>query len=184
MKETRCSLCGKGKLREDVSEFRSYFVDDAGVRRDVVVPNVLKLRCDTCGEYLIDPDSESRISAAQREALGLLGAVDLQQFRRKLNLSQEAMAELLGLGKKTWCRWESTDHFQSKAFDRYLRLLIEVPANVEMLKLLNERRRVSETPSEAAPKDVFLYVKRWDVIQETEKQFTAMLAAGTAFTAN
>ena len=38
--------------------------------------------------------------------------------------------------------------------------------------------------SETAPKDVFLYVKRWDVIEETEKQFTAMLASGTAFAVN
>ena len=89
MNETRCPLCGKGKLREDTSEFRSHFIDDAGARRDVIVPNVLKLRCDTCGEYIIDPDSESRISVAQREALGLLGAADLQQLRRRLNMSQE-----------------------------------------------------------------------------------------------
>ena len=134
MNETRCPLCGKGKLREDTSEFRSHFIDNAGARRDVIVPNVLKLRCDTCGEYIIDPDSESRISVAQREALGLLGAAKLQQLRRRLNMSQEAMAELLGWGKKTWCRWESANHFQSEAFDRYLRRLIEVPANIEMLK--------------------------------------------------
>ena len=126
MKNARCPLCGEGNLHEEASEFRSHFVDDAGIQRDVVVPNVLKLRCDSCDAgYIIDSESESRISAAQREALGLLSAKDLLQFRGRLGMSQETLAELLGLGRKTWCRWESTDHFQSEAFDRYIRLLLD-----------------------------------------------------------
>ena len=55
MKDTLCPLCGKSKLREEVSEFRSHFVDDQGVRHDVVVPDALKFRCDSCGEYILDP---------------------------------------------------------------------------------------------------------------------------------
>jgi putative zinc finger/helix-turn-helix YgiT family protein len=141
MNNDRCPVCGKGQLHEEVGEFRTDFIADNGERRDVIVPHVKKLVCDQCKEYILDPESESRISAAQRRALGLLGAEDLARFRNRLIKSQEGMAELLGLGKKTWCRWESNDYFQSEAFDRYLRLLMFAPSNVQALQLIDKEKR-------------------------------------------
>ena len=182
MKDSRCPICGNGRLREEVSEFRSDFVSDQGQRRDVVVPNVTKYLCDACGEYILDPTSESRISEAQRAAMGLLSAKDLQTFRSKLHKTQEEMADLLGLGKKTWCRWESNDHFQSEGFDRYLRLLAEVPSNVQMLELIGRRKEEDAPATLRGNSEVFVYVKRMETVQLEEKQFTDMLSAGEAFT--
>ena len=136
-----CPICGKGHLHVEVGEFRSDFVADDGKRRDVIVPRINKLVCDQCGEYILDPQSEERISAAQRKALGLLGADELTNLRKSLGKSQESIAELLGLGKKTWCRWESNDYFQSEAFDRYLRLLIFAPVNVQALQIIDRKKR-------------------------------------------
>jgi putative zinc finger/helix-turn-helix YgiT family protein len=183
MKDTRCLICGNGKLREEISEFRSHFVDDQGRRRDVIVPNVKKFRCDACDEYILDPASESRISVMQRAAMGLLGASDLHNFRNRLHKTQEEMASLLGLGKKTWCRWESNDHFQSEAFDRFLRLLVEVPSNVEMLGVIRKRKQEDETDAFRTASQVFVYLKQVEFVQEFERQFTAMFDAGEAFTA-
>lgn len=141
IKVDTCPLCGKGHLHEQVGEFRSDFVTDDGKRRDVIVPQITKLVCDQCGEYILDPQSEERIAAAQRKALGLLGADDLANFRKSLGKSQEGISELLGLGKKTWCRWESNDYFQSEAFDRYLRLLVFAPVNVQALQIIDKKKR-------------------------------------------
>lgn len=141
MRDNKCQVCGKGKLHEELSEFRTEFTSDDGERRDVFVPQITKLVCDQCGEYILDIESESRISAAQRRALGLLSAEDLVGLRSSLGKSQEGMAELLGLGKKTWCRWESNDYFQSEAFDRYLRLLRFAPSNLQALVLIDKEKR-------------------------------------------
>jgi putative zinc finger/helix-turn-helix YgiT family protein len=182
MNDTRCPICSKGLLKKEISEFRSDFEDDQGRRHDVVVPDVVKFRCDSCGEYILDSAAESRISAVQRAEMGLLSATDLQRFRNKLGKSQEAIASLLGLGKKTWCRWESNDHFQSEAFDRFLRLLIEVPSNVEMLELIRTQKQEGATVGTRSDPGVFTFLARLEVTQECEKEFTAMLTTGKAFT--
>src|SRR5579871_3038949 len=136
MKDPRCSICGKGKLRQEIGEFRAQFEDDSGNAREVVVRDIRKSVCDSCGEFVLDEESEDRISAAQRAAMGLLSAKALEAFRESLEKTQEEMSELLGLGKRTWCRWESNDHFQSESFDRYLRLLMFAPSNVRALETI------------------------------------------------
>ena len=56
------------------------------------------------------------------------------------------MSGLLGISKeKTYSRWESGKHFQSEAFDRYLRLL-QVP---EVLDALNEIRLYKEASADS-----------------------------------
>jgi len=181
MNDTRCPICGNGTLKQEISEFRSDFVDDQGRKHDVIVPDVIKFRCDSCGEYILDPESESRISAAQRAEMGLLSASDLQNFRNRLGKSQESMSDLLGLGKKTWCRWESNDHFQSEAFDRYLRLLIEVPSSMQMLELIKRRKQEGAAVAVHRTSQLFIYIENLQASQDAETQFTAMLAAGEAF---
>jgi putative zinc finger/helix-turn-helix YgiT family protein len=179
MNENACPVCATGKLTREVSDFKSRFVDDNGQEHDVLVPGVTKYVCDRCGEYILDSHSESRISEAQRRAMGLLTASELQNFRTGALKTQEEIAALLGLGKKTWCRWESDDYFQSEAFDRYLRLLIEVPSNLKMLELI----RRNKAPLTAANVRVtFVYIEKPDDLEEYEQQFTAMLRAGITFT--
>lgn len=170
----RCLLCGQGHLRAVIEDFRTDFEAEDGSRRQVLVPHVKKNVCDHCGDYILDPESESRISAAQRHALGLLGAQELQAFRLRLNMSQEAIASLLGLGKKTWCRWESNDYFQSEAFDRYLRLLIFVPATVGALELIRNEKR-------SGPSDLnrtFPYLKDVSSASAFAEQFRDILLEG------
>jgi putative zinc finger/helix-turn-helix YgiT family protein len=144
IERTKCPICHKGTLRLEVSDFNASFEDSAGATQEVVVRDIPKKVCDVCGEYILDEESEEKISSAQREAMGLLSADELIRFRRSLLKTQEEMAELLCLGKKTWCRWESNDHFQSESLDRYLRLLIENPANVRLLELMKHQRSLGK----------------------------------------
>jgi putative zinc finger/helix-turn-helix YgiT family protein len=174
MATDRCPVCGKGKLHEELGEFRTDFISDDGKHRDVIVPQIKKLVCGQCGEYILDPESESRISAAQRHAMGLLGAEELMRLRNSLGKSQEGMAELLGLGKKTWCRWESDDYFQSEAFDRYLRLLVFVPSNVEALKLIDKEKRDGKTDLSRT----FRYVPDARSTEVLARQFLPVLMDG------
>jgi len=175
VKRTICPICRKGKLHEEISEFRAQFEDNAGQMREVIVPDIKKEICDSCGEYLLDPESENRISAAQRDALGLLSAEQLAAFRRKLSKTQEEMSDLLGLGKKTWCRWESNDHFQNESSDRYLRLLMLAPSNVRALETIESWKHGIARELLAAS---FPFVRDIQAAQEAGKQFDAMLLNG------
>jgi len=174
MNNRRCPICGKGTLKTEVSEFRSTFTDADGKKKDVVVQDVTKHCCDVCGEYILDPLSESRISEAQRRAMGLLGAEELIAFRNGLGKSQEGMSDLLGLGKKTWCRWESNDYFQSEASDRFLRLLMFAPSTVAALELIKSQKESGE-PNLA---DTFKFVKNLKVAQQSAERHGCYLVDG------
>jgi|SRR5208283_410066 len=176
MSEGRCPLCGSVKLHEEVGDFTAQFQDDKGQTRDVVVHDIKRSVCDSCGEYVLDEAAEDRISAAQREAMGLLSASCLESFRKSLGKTQEEMSDLLGLGKRTWCRWESNDHFQSASFDRYLRLLIFAPKNVEALEKIDIWKDGIESPAVLAER--FPFVPDVKAAQEQGARFEAELRSG------
>jgi len=175
MEEKKCPICGNGSLRHEVSDFKAQFEDSCGKTREVVVRDIPKDVCDECGEYLLDQESEERISSAQRAAMGLLSVEELAAFRKSLGKTQEEMSELLGLGKKTWCRWESNDHYQSESFDRYLRLLMLAASNVRALETIDSWKHGVAREALAAS---FRFVRDVDVAEEFGRQFGEMLRTG------
>jgi putative zinc finger/helix-turn-helix YgiT family protein len=172
----RCPICGKGNLREEVGDFKAEFQHDSGERRVVAVPNVKRFRCDACGEAILEKESEDRISEAQRAAMGRLTAGELERFRKDLELSQEEMADLIGAGRKTYCRWESADHFQSDLSDRFIRLLMFAPANVEALKLIRREKNIEESERSLATR--FPYVKDVTSAKTSGRKFSVSLSSG------
>src|SRR5438105_11608011 len=112
-----CPICGNKSLHNVTGEFKSEFEHHAGALVSLIIPNLNWQHCDQCGEDILDHEATQRVSAAQRNGLGLLTADELKDLRRRLRKSQQQMSELLGIGKKTYCRWESGTHFQSEAFD-------------------------------------------------------------------
>ena len=176
VKHNRCPICGKGQLHEQVSDFKAEFQHDSGERRTVTVATVKKMKCDACGEAILDQESENRISDAQRVAMGRLTGGELERFRKDLKLSQEEMADLLGTGGKTYCRWESADHFQSEAFDRFIRLLMFVPANVEALKLIGREKAKGTSGRNLAAR--FPHVKDFVSAESNARQFSTSLLNG------
>jgi putative zinc finger/helix-turn-helix YgiT family protein len=176
MEERACPICGEGKLRQETSDFRAEFKDaSSGRMSEVVVHNIPKSVCDKCGDFILDEESEDKISAAQRAAMGLVSAQELQAFRKSLGKTQEEMSELLGLGKKTWCRWESNDYFQNESLDRYLRLLMFVPSNVKALETLEFwKHGVAQEVLAAA----FPHIRDVQRAKESGRQFEELLRSG------
>jgi putative zinc finger/helix-turn-helix YgiT family protein len=178
MEKAKCPICGKGKLRVEIGDFRAQFEDSSGRTREVVVHDIPKNVCDACGEFMLDQESEDRISSAQRAAMGLLGAHQLAAFRKTLGKTQEEMSELLGLGKKTWCRWESNDHFQSESLDRYLRLLIENPSNVISLERMKRDAAEGAAAKATVEPATFSLLACDDSLREMADAFTELLSTG------
>jgi putative zinc finger/helix-turn-helix YgiT family protein len=176
MTKGKCPLCGAAKLHQETGDFTAQFENDEGQTRDVIVHDVTRSVCDSCGEYVLDEVAEDRISAAQRAAMGLLSASCLESFRKSLEKTQEEMSELLRLGKRTWCRWESNDHFQSASFDRYLRLLMFAPANISALEKIDIWKDGVESPSALA--DRFPFVRDVRIARDLGARFEAELRSG------
>ena len=87
------------------------------------------------------------------------------------------MADLLGAGSKSYCRWESPDHFQSEAFDRFIRLLMFAPSNIEALKHIRREKRAANQSDETLARR-FPYVKNVSSAQTSAKQFSESLMSG------
>jgi putative zinc finger/helix-turn-helix YgiT family protein len=177
VKSKSCPICGKTELIHREGEFATQFEASNGVAKELLVPGISWLHCAACGEDLLDDEASTAISAAQRRAMGLLTAEEIRSLRNRLDKTQSEMSTLLGIGEKTYCRWESGTHFQSEAFDRYLRLLQMVPENL----LILDQIRLAKQERERAPAQTqteFRYLRDPAAYEVASIRFLGVLMAG------
>jgi putative zinc finger/helix-turn-helix YgiT family protein len=172
-KHDMCPVCGKGELQPVRGVFKTQIEGADGHPMTLSVPDVTWRHCGLCSEDLLDDGASQAITRAHRAALNLLTAEEIRSLRQRLGKTQGQMSALLGIGEKTYCRWESGTHFQSEAFDRYLRLLQAAP---EVVDVLNEIRLSKEgtVPTVTA----FTYLEDISAYQNTSEKFTRLLQAG------
>ncbi len=188
MTTSRCPICGKGELRRIEGDYETGFIDDVGRQRDLTVRGVTRDECSSCGEVFLDDDATQKIESARLQAMRRLAPADIKAFREQLERTQTDMAHLLGLGEKTYARWESGAYIQNAASDRYLRLLMASEANVAILeKLARQESGGTEIASIEASIDVtklemlFPAVVESESLLENAARFTEMLTSGRAF---
>jgi putative zinc finger/helix-turn-helix YgiT family protein len=169
-----CPVCGEGKLRETTGEFATEVKGPDGLPINLAVPKLTWRHCDSCGEDLLGEDASAAITMAHRTALKLLTADQIRSIRQRLGKTQAQMSGLLGIGEKTYCRWESGTHFQSEAFDRYLRVLQTAP---ELVGVLNDIRRQKELTL-PSPSFTFTYLENVSAFESTNDSFTQLLRTG------
>jgi putative zinc finger/helix-turn-helix YgiT family protein len=169
-----CPLCGKGKLAELQGDFTTQVDGPGGNPTTLTVRSINWRHCDSCNEDLLSEEATAAITASHRAILKLLTADEIRSIRQRLDKTQAQMSELLGIGEKTYCRWESGTHFQSEAFDRYLRAL---QASPDLVDLLNDIKRQKETvPLSSASK--FEYLENASAYESTNERFTHLLRVG------
>src|SRR5437016_2580941 len=169
----RCPICSTGHLRNEVSDFQ-FQVDWRGTARNVVVLALKRFKCDSCGEEFLDAEASRLITNAQRKALGLLSPDEIRGLRNALGKTQAEMSLLLGVGEKTFSRWESGSHFQSDAFDRYLRLLTK---SSEALRILEEINSEQATGTDELTR-IFCYVQNIPAIEAQGRKFLSLMQRG------
>jgi putative zinc finger/helix-turn-helix YgiT family protein len=166
-KNNVCLACGVDDLKQVTGEFKTQIEGPDGHPMTLAVPDLTWLHCNSCGEDLLDDKASEAITKAHRAALKLLTAEEIRSLRQRLGKTQAQMGELLGIGEKTYCRWESGTHFQSEAFDRYLRLLEEP----EVVDLLNEIKLYKQgAEKSAASTFTYLKISAYDSVSETRKR--------------
>ncbi len=127
-----CIECGQDQIVPLATDF-TITVKHDGRPYDLRIPNLEIPTCRNCGEQVFTGPEDDRITAALREQIGLLMPEEIQRHRKQLKLSQQELAEHLGVAKETISRWESGAVIQSRAMDNLLRLFFESPEARELL---------------------------------------------------
>jgi len=187
MTESRCPICGKGELQRITGDYETRFIDDAARERELKVRGVTRDECSNCGEVFLDDDATEKIESARLQAMRRLAPSEIKAFREKLERTQTDMAHLLGLGEKTYARWESGAYIQNAASDRYLRLLMASEANIAIVEQLSQQESGTNVLSIEASIDMTMLEVLFPAVAESESllesaaRFTAMLTSGRAF---
>ena len=138
--KTSCAICDSEKTRRVRGDFPAKYN-----QTPVSVPNVEMYECADCGERFFTPEQARALSLAIKEQArniaGLLSPEEIVAIRQKLELTQNDLEALFGLGSKVVTRWETGRVLQSRAADVALRLLAFDPRN---LKKLREDRSQTE----------------------------------------
>ena len=62
---------------------------------------------DTTGEYFLSDEAIRKIDRVKARLMGLLLPSEIKELRARFNKTQADMCAILGLGAKTWARWET-----------------------------------------------------------------------------
>ena len=122
MTTTQCPLCGDQTLERKHGEYR--FEPPQNIPGGtMIIANATWDACASCGEAILPDELTKAIEAQQYRRLGLLPPLEIRRVRQKTGLSAVAMANLLGVGEKSYTRWENGRSIQNKSNDTLIRLL-------------------------------------------------------------
>ncbi|HEY7153563.1 MAG TPA: type II toxin-antitoxin system MqsA family antitoxin [Gemmataceae bacterium] len=140
----RCPSCGHQPLvAQRIRDEFEYGPDEQ--RITIVAEAVPVLVCPACGEVLYGPEAAAVRHQAICRALGLLSPAEIKALRERLGPDQEDFARLTGIGVATLSRWERGRLLQTRALDRYLRLLDALPQAARFLETLQKPAQESTT---------------------------------------
>ncbi len=122
MTTTPCPLCGSQTLEQKHGEYR--FKPPQNIPGGtMIIAHATWDACTSCGEEILPDELTKAIEAEQYRRLRLLPPSEIRQVRQKTGLSAVDMANLLGVGEKSYTRWENGRSIQNKSNDTLIRLL-------------------------------------------------------------
>lgn len=132
LKPFHCPVCESGMVADARAPYDVTFRD-----RVYTVPDAEVMQCGSCGEVFLAPgqsDTLQRIAAdAVRTEMGLLTGKEMADFRKSHGLTQAELEKVMGVPEKTVARWEVGSVLQSRAADRFLRVLMAHPSLIPEL---------------------------------------------------
>jgi HTH-type transcriptional regulator / antitoxin MqsA len=141
-----CPCCQQGHFALVQIDHTERVADD----NPITVPGVWVERCDHCGEIVFPGETTRFIESAVAEQTEQLTAGELERIREDLGVdTQDEMSEILGLGLKTFHKWESGRQFPTRSMSHYLRVLAEFPDAFEWLcrRAWRQKNRLAEPES-------------------------------------
>jgi putative zinc finger/helix-turn-helix YgiT family protein len=136
-----CPICGAAALVEKRGEF--YFEPPANIPGGtIIILNSKWEQCEACSESILPPELLEKLDKQRYVRLGLLSPSEIKAIRERADLSQAQISKILGVGEKTYTRWESGRLLQNKSSDNLIRLFALDPSWLERLE---SQRRLPES---------------------------------------
>ena len=107
--------------------------DEEGNVREVVKVSVVADYDEESGEYFLPAESIRKIDLVKARHMGLLLPSEIKALRMRFGKTQTEMCDLLGLGARTWTRWETNHERPTASYGRVLLALYEGRQTLESL---------------------------------------------------
>lgn len=130
----RCVECRNKEVFPLATDYTTTIKHD-GRTYTFQVPDLEIPTCRKCGSQEFGGKEDEKIRDAFRAHVGMLTSQEIKTRRGELGLSQQELAEQLGVAKETISRWE-TGAIQSRPLDNLMRLFF---GSEEVRTLLHQR---------------------------------------------
>jgi putative zinc finger/helix-turn-helix YgiT family protein len=138
----RCFDCRAREVFPKATNYTTTVKHD-GRAYTISIPDLAIPTCRNCGAQTFSVGDDDRIVAALRTEVGLLTPPEIQRQRGQRGMTQQELAEQLGVAKETISRWETGGMIQSRAMDNLLRLYF---GSAEVRTLLRQRFTTDPSP--------------------------------------
>lgn len=128
-----CPLCGASAVAPRHGDFRME-PPESIPGGTLVVPSAAWDECTSCHEQFLPADLIAALDQLRYDRLGLLRPEEIQAVRARAGLSQTEMALFVGVGEKTYSRWESGRSLQNRSSDNLIRIADQFPALFSQLE--------------------------------------------------
>lgn len=136
-----CPQCGAERMEEQRGTYR--FEPPPNIPGGTMtIHDAVWRECENCGEQLLSAELSDKLEELSMLRQGLLLPAQIKAIREKLGLSQTAMAERLGVGEKTYTRWESGRSIQNKSSDNLIRLMDRSPEQFAVIEAQRNPERI------------------------------------------
>ncbi len=122
----KCGKCRKRTVSLATVPYATQ-VDHDGRKYAVALAALAVPRCTSCGTIALDEEANRVITEAFRKQAGLLAPEEIRQGRQALGLTQQLLAQHLGVAEATLSRWETGAQIQQRSLDRFMRAYFELP---------------------------------------------------------
>jgi putative zinc finger/helix-turn-helix YgiT family protein len=126
----KCDICNKGKFVR--RELGRYDLGKVLGLEGVTLLGAKGLVCDKCGEVMLDGEVIEQATEALNLLLvsqaGVLGTGEVRYLRKELEMTQEKLAERLGVHRVSVARWETGDVAMGQAESMALRAMVAMRA--------------------------------------------------------
>ena len=140
----KCPICDAGKFQLAQINHTEEVASD----NPIEIRGIWVDRCDHCGEIIFPGDTTRFIESVVAEQTEQLTPRELERIREDLGVQrQDEMSEILGLGAKTYHKWESGAQFPTRSMSYYIRVLAELPEAFDWLRrrAWRQKNRLAQT---------------------------------------
>ena len=118
-----CTQCHEGTYQNMTKDYTVHLRDGD----QCTIANLAQRRCNQCGHVVLPWASALRVDRAVADHTEPVNPDFLKTTRGQLQPNMTLLAESLGLGSKTWMRWENGEQNMSRSMGYFIRAMAQFP---------------------------------------------------------